>query len=75
MGCSLCLNAVFVAMQALYKKLGEGKYTYASLPTVNSSPKAIQCGKLDAAALNQHEVDSSAMDDSANEQSDSGSTC
>ena len=42
------------------------------LPVVNHSPKAAQRGKLDAATLTQHELDSTGVDDSANERSDSG---
>ena len=61
-------------MQALFKHLGNGKFTYASIPTaiVTGSPNTTQSSKLDAAALTQHELDSSAMDDSANERSESG---
>ena len=56
-------------MQALYKRFGEGSFTYASLPTVTNPPKAALPRKLDAATLTQHELDSAAMYDSANEHS------
>lgn len=67
----LCL-AVFISTQALHNQSGQGKASYAVLPVVSCFPKAAQCGKLDAATLTQHELDSPGMDDSANERSDSG---
>ena len=62
--------AVYLVMETLYKRFSHGKFTYASLPVLHS-PEAVQPStKLDAAMLNQHDIDS--QDDSTHEHTDTG---
>jgi hypothetical protein len=62
--------AVYLVMETLYKRFSHGKFTYTSLPVLHS-PEALQpSGKLDAAMLGQHDIDS--RDDSAHQHTDTG---